>query len=293
MKDLGAAQSYLGIRITRDRAHRRIWIDQEAYINSALSRFCLMDANDTKTPLPAGVHLTKSENPSSTNLRTEYQQLIGTLLYAALGTRPDIAFAVTRLSQFNSDPTEEHLRYAKYVLRYLKGTKSLRICYDGSSNAGLIGYSDSDWGENKDDRHSTSGQVFTLANGAISWASQRQKTVALSVGESEYMELAATGRQCAWLRSFSAEIGFPFTQATTICADNQAVIFLAINPAVERRTKHIDIRHHYICEQVETKVIDLYHIAGEENPADLFTKPLAVVKVEKFRSLISLTQEPK
>ena len=98
MKDLGAAQSYLGIQITRDRAHRRIWIDQEAYIDSALSRFRLMDANDTKTPLPAGVHPTKSENPSSTNLKTEYKQLIGTLLYAALGTRPNIAFAVTRLS---------------------------------------------------------------------------------------------------------------------------------------------------------------------------------------------------
>ena len=220
IKDLGTAQSYLGIQITRDRAHRHNWIDQEAYIDSALSQFHLMDANDTKTPLPVGVHLTKSENPSSTNLRTEYQQLISTLLYAALGTRPDIAFAVTWLSRFNSDPTEEHLRYAKYVLRYLKGTKSLWIYYNGSSNAGLIGYSDSDWGKNKDDRHSTSGQVFTLANGAISWASQCQKTVALSVGESEYMELAATGRQCAWFRSFSVEIGFPFTQATTICVDN-------------------------------------------------------------------------
>ena len=252
-----------------------------------------MNANNTKTPLSAGVHLTKLETPSSTNLRTEYQQLIGTLLYAALGTRPNIAFTVTQLSQFNSDPTEEHLRYAKYVLRYLKGTKSLWICYNGSSNAGLIGYSDSDRGENKDDRHSTLGQVFTLANGAISWASQRQKTVALSVGESEYMELAATGRQCAWLRSFSMEIGFPFTQATMICADNQAAIFLAINPAVERRMKHIDIHHHYIHKQVETKIIDLYHIAGEENPADLFTKPLPVVKVGKFRTLIGLMQELK
>ena len=175
---------------------------------------------------PAGVHLTKLETPSSTNLRTEYQQLISTLLYAALGTRPNIAFAVTWLSWFNSDPTEEHLRYTKYVLRYLKGTKSLWICYNKSSNASLIGYSDFDRGENKDDHHSTLGQVFTLANGAISWASQCQKTVALSVGESEYMELAATGHQCARLRSFSAEIGFPFTQATTICVDNQAVIYL-------------------------------------------------------------------
>ena len=293
MKDLGAAQSYLEIRITRDRAHQCICIDQEAYIEGALSQFHLMNANNTKTPLPAGVHLIKSETPSSTNLRTKYQQLIGTLLYAALGTRPDIAFAVTWLSRFNSDPTEEHLRYAKYVLRYLKGTKSLWICYDGSLNAGLIGYPDSDWGENKDDRHSTLGQVFTLANSTISWASQHQKTVALSVGESEYMELAATGRQCTWLRSFSTEIGFPFTQATTICADNQAAIFLAINPAVERRMKHIDIHHHYIHKQVETKVIDLYHIAREENPANLFTKSLPVIKVEKFRNSIGLTQGPK
>ena len=242
MQDLGAAQSYLGIRITRDHAHRRIWIDQEAYINSAITWFHLMNANNTKTPLPAGVHLTKSETPPSTNLRTKYQQLIGTLLYAALGTRPNIALTVTRLSRFNSDPTEEHLRYTKYVLRYLKGTKSLWICYNRSLNAGLIGYSDFNWGENKDDHNSTLGQVFTLANGMISWASQHQKMVALSVGESEYMELAATGCQCAWLRSFSMEIGFPFTQATTICADNQAVIFLAINPAVEQRTKHIDIQ---------------------------------------------------
>ena len=223
---------------------------------------------DYRPPHPLDVLITPEILSKYQRMFAFILQLIGTLFYTALGTRPDIAFAVTRLSRFNSDPTEEHLRYAKYVLRYLKGTKSLRICYDGSSRAGLIGYSDSDWGENKDDRHSTSGQVFTLANGAISWASQRQKTVALSVGESEYMELAATGRQCAWLRSFSEEIGFPFTQGTTICADNQAAIFLAINPAVEGRTKHIDIRHHYIREQVETNIIDLYHIAGEENPAD-------------------------
>ena len=95
MKDLGAAQSYLGIRITRDHAHRHNWIDQEAYIDSAITQFHLKNANDTKTPLPTGVHLTKSETPSSTNHRTNYQHLISTLLYAALGTRPNIAFAVT------------------------------------------------------------------------------------------------------------------------------------------------------------------------------------------------------
>ena len=193
MKDLGPTSSYLGIQITRDRNTHAIWIDQQAYIENALKRFELQDANSTKTPLPAGIHLENSKEPVAPNTKTYYQQIIGVLIYAATGTRPDIAFVATRLSRFNNNPTEEHIKYARYVLRYLKGTKELKIKYDGASDAGLIGYPDSDWGENRDDRHSTSGHVFLMANGAISWASQRQKTVALSVGEAEYMELASTG----------------------------------------------------------------------------------------------------
>ena len=142
------------------------------YIENALKRFELLDANSTNTPLPAGIHLEKSEEPVALDTKTYYQQIIGTLIYAAISTRPDIAFAATRLSQFNNNPTKEHIKYAKYVLRYLKGTKELKIKYNRSSDARLIGYSDSDWGENRDDRHSTSGHVYLMANGAISWASQ-------------------------------------------------------------------------------------------------------------------------
>ena len=176
----------------------------------------------------------KSEEPVALDTKTYYQQIIGTLIYAAIGTRPDISFVAMRLSRFNNNPTQEHIKYTKYVLRYLKGTKELKIKYDGASNAGLIRYSDSDWGENRDDRHSTSGHVFLMANSAVSWASQRQKTVALSVGEAKYMELASTGRQAAWLKSFSGEIGFPIEEPIPLCSDNQAAIFLTINPAVER-----------------------------------------------------------
>ena len=175
----------------------------------------------------------KSKEPVALDTKTYYQQIIGTLIYAAISTRPDIAFVAMRLSRFNNNPTEEHIKYTRYVLRYLKGTKELKIKYNGASDAGLIRYSDSDWGENRDDRHSTSGHVFLMANGAISWASQRQKTVALSVGEAEYMELASTGQQAAWLRSFSREIGYPIYKLTPLCSDNQAAIFLTVNPAVE------------------------------------------------------------
>ena len=167
--------------------------------------------------------------------------LFRSLIYAAIGTRPDIAFAATRLSRFNNNPTEEHIKYVKYVLRYLKGTKELKIKYNGYSDAGLIGYSDSDWGENRDDHHSTSGHVFLMANGAISWTSQRQKMVGLSVGEAEYMELASIRRQAAWLKSLSREIGFPIEGPIPLCSDNQAAIFLTINPAVKHQTKHINI----------------------------------------------------
>ena len=163
------------------------------YIENALKRFELSDANSTKTPLPAGIHLEKSKETVALDTKTYYQQIIRMVIYAAIGTRPDIAFVATRLSRFNNNPTQEHIKYAKYVLQYLKGRKELKIKYDGASDAGLIRYSDSDWGENRDDHHSTSGRVFLMANGAISWASQQQKTVTLSVGEAEYMELASTG----------------------------------------------------------------------------------------------------
>ena len=114
------------------------------------------------------------------------------------------------------------------------------------------------------------------------------KKVALSVGEAEYMELASTGQQAAWLRSFSGEIGFPISEPVPLCSDNQAVIFLTVNPAIKCRTKYINIRHHYIREQYGERVIEPFHVAGIDNPADLFMKSLPVVKVEQFRFKIGL-----
>ena len=124
MKDLRPASSNLGIRITRERNTRAIWIDQQAYIENALKRFELQDANSTKTPLPAGIHLEKSKEPVALDTKTYYQQIIGMLIYAAIGTRPNITFVAMRLSRFNNNPTEEHIKYARYVLRYLKSSKS-------------------------------------------------------------------------------------------------------------------------------------------------------------------------
>ena len=216
------------------------------------------------------IHLEKYNDTTPTETKTLFQQMIGTLIYPAIGTRPDIAFAATQLSRYNNNPSDLHVKHAKHALRYLRGTKGLHIKYDGSSNTGLIRYSDSDWGENKDDHHSTSFHIFLMPNGCISWASQWQKTIALSVREAKYMELASTRRLAAWLKSISIEVDFPIHGPIPLCVDNQAVIFLMVNPAVERWTKHIDIWHHYhyIREQYKNKVIEPFHVAGIENPAD-------------------------
>ena len=118
MKDLGPASSYLGIQITRDQNTWAIWIDQQVYIENALKRFKLSNANNTNTPLPAGIHLEKSEEPVALDAKMYYQQIIRTLIYAAIGTRPDITFTAMRLPQFNNNPTKEHIKYAKYILHY-------------------------------------------------------------------------------------------------------------------------------------------------------------------------------
>ena len=149
MKNLGPASSSLGIWITRDHNRWVIWVDQEAYIDNTLEQFNLIHANNMNTPLPAGIHLEKSEYMATTETKTYFWQIIRTLIYAAIGTRPNIAFAATWFSQYNNNLTKTHIKYTRYVLRCLQDMKKLKINYDGGSDAGLIGYSDLVWGENK------------------------------------------------------------------------------------------------------------------------------------------------
>jgi len=173
MTDMGEIQSYLGVDITRDHANCTMDINQTDYIQQVVERFGMRDANPVYTPLPAGMeaHLVKYEDQASTSEIKKYQQIIGSLLYAQIGSRPDISFAVARLSQYASNPSQQHLHLAKYVLAYLNTTKDYALRYaGGTSGDGLVGYADSSWGD-QEDRHSTSGYVFLLANAAISWCS--------------------------------------------------------------------------------------------------------------------------
>ena len=285
MTDLGPVERFLGLRIRRDRAKRKIFVDQTEYIQTVLERFQMNNSKSQRTPLPAGAVLESNKDTASDQFRTQYQSIIGSIMYAMLSTRPDIAFAVTRLAKFASNPSQAHMGYAYYILRYLQGTKDYALCYNGASNSGLVAYSDSDWAEDCDNRHSTSGFVFMMANCVVSWASRRQPTVSLSSTEAEYKAASDTCRQMAWLRNFGKELGDNMTAPTPLCLDNQGSIFLAVNPAVDRHTKHIEIRYHFIREFYESGETDIFYVASEDQLADQLTKNLPFSSIEKFRSL--------
>ena len=204
-----------------------------------------------------------------------------------LGTRPDIAFAVTKMAQFAANPMEDHLNRALYICHYLVGTQSYQLTYDGGAGQGLSATTDSDWAANSNNRRSQTGFFLKLASGPISWTSHAQKTVALSSTEAEYMALSDCSRQVVWVYILLGELGYQL-KLVPICGDNQGSIFIASNPVTEKRSKHINIRYHYIHEVIRRKIVEVYFIAGEENPTDILTKNLGHVKFQKFRAMLGL-----
>ena len=286
-RDLGELTEFLRMRIIRDG--RKIHIDQCAYLRTVLERCGMQNAKSAATPLPAGYVPSKQMEgvTSSGDLRSRFQTVIGSLLYLMLGTRPDIAFAVTKLAQFAANPTKDHLDKVLYICRYLVGTQNYRLTYDGSSGKGFNACTDSDWASDHSTRRSQSGFFVQLAGGLISWTSRAQKTIALSSTEAEYMALSDCSRQVVWMHTLMGELDFKL-KPIPICGDNQGSIFIASNPVTEKRSKHIDIRYHYIREVVNRRLADVFFIDGDDNPADLLTKNLGSVKFLKFRSQLGL-----
>ena len=294
MTDLGKINSYLGVRITRDQSISHLEIDQSRYILEIVNRFGLSDAHPTHTPLPSGaeVHLVKYDREATAHKIKYYQQIIGSLLYVQIGTRPDISFAVARLTQYASNLSAQHLHLAKYVLSYLKGTADLWLCYDGASRNRLVGYLDSSYGDQANDYHSTSGYVYLLADGAILWTSRKQKTVAQSTTEAKYMALADAANQATWYQSFLSELGYEVSVPIPLHGDNQGAVDLAQNPVTGRHSKHIPIKHHAIREYVENGSIDLVRTPTAKMLADGLTKPHARARLTDFVSGLGLVPLP-
>jgi hypothetical protein len=275
MKDLGELKYFLGIKVTRNRQARQITIDQSTYIRMVLERFGMQDCNPAYTPMATGVKLEQAAVEDILVDERQYQSIVGSLMYAMLCTRPDLAYAISQLSQFNAKPTSKHEAAAKRVLRYLKGTTDLGITYEKDKNGlSLEGYSDADW-EANEDRKSISGYIFMFNGGIISWQSKKQPTVTLSTTESEYMALLQAIKELIWIQRLLDEVGRNAEKNNIIYEDNQSTIALASNPQFHARTKHIDIQYHFIHECVENSKVQLEYCSTTEMIADGMTKIMA------------------
>ncbi|UYV78903.1 hypothetical protein LAZ67_17000189, partial [Cordylochernes scorpioides] len=204
-----------------------------------------------------------------------YRELIGSLLYLANLSRPDMTFAVTKLAQFCSNPGERHWQAAKHILRYLQATKNVSLIYKRGSDD-ILAFSDSDWANDIDDRRSTSGSAVTINGCLVSWRSKKQNCVSLSTMESEYIALAQTTKEILWIAQILENLKC-LTNASrpiTIFCDNRAAIEFSKNNIENNRSKHIDIRYHYIREKVNSGDIHVNYISTNDNLADIFTKGL-------------------
>lgn len=274
MSKSGPLDTYLSLKITRSTAGH-VFISQEHYIDDVIDEFLPSDAKDAHVPC----NMTFPElvrDKLSPVTQHPYPELLGMLQWVANGTRPDIQFAVNRLSQFLVRPTDLHWHSAIHVLRYLRTTKFLRLCL-GSSHDSLQGYSDSDWASTIEDRRSTTGWVFKYGGGAVSWKSRRQPTVALSSTEGEYMAMADAAKEAVWLKRIAEDLGCDKT-ALTLFYDNQGAGAISNNEGMHKRTKHIDVRHHFIQDCIQSNQIKTQYIPTTEMLADVFTKPLGKLK---------------
>ena len=290
MKDLGPASDFLALSINRDRSRRLLWIHQQDYIKGFLEFFQMDKAKaNTRTPMEPGLSLQKFEGECTAEHRRWYQAVIGSIMWSMTGTRPDTAFAVIKLAKYNQNPGPDHFKAARHLMRYLLATWDYALVYDGNTSDQIMGMSDADWGMDKDERKSTSGNVFFLANSAITWKSKMQSTVATSTAESEYMALAEASMQSSWLRNLTWEIGQRLDdEPTYLFTDNQAAQYLVEEPKHDPKTRHIDIKYHFIRDLVIKGKVTVHWIPTDEMIADDLTKPLQPITHEKFREAMGI-----
>ncbi|KAI1006218.1 hypothetical protein K3495_g2000 [Podosphaera aphanis] len=290
---LGPVCYFLGVRITRDRPKKRIYLTQDAYALQILERFCLENCRPADTPIAAGfdVFLVPNDGAATVAQIKEYQSKVGSLLYLAVHTRPDIAFAWSSFSRYLSNPSLQHLKGLDRIFRYVRGTINLGIMYDGNCpTQQLHGYCDSDWEGDKGTRRSTGGSVFFLAAGMISASAKSQPNVALSSTEAEYYEYTSCMQELLWIQHIMAQMLYSGKDivSTRIYTDNQSSLALGNNPELHSRTKHIDGKHHFIREHLDAGRVDARYILTHEMAADGLTKSPSANKHSKFVEMLNL-----
>lgn len=290
IKDMGKIHHFLGMKVVQDELAGQVWIGQPAYTQSMLKRFEMHNANPVATPVDVNNKLVKATEEEDPVDRQLYQSAVGGLLYLSVATRPDITYAVSNVAKFSSNPTSKHWTAVKRIMRYLKGTTDLGIVYTSQEKGDCVGFSDSDWGGDLDDRKSTSGYVFQYSGGAVSWRFRKQTCVALSTVEAEYIALANATQEALWLKRFFAELGSD--QSTVIQEDNQSTISMTRNPQFHGRSKHISIKYHFVRDQVSKGTVDVKYCPSTDMIADITTKGIPKTQFTRLREMIGLRKCP-
>ncbi|KAK2352400.1 secreted RxLR effector protein [Trifolium repens] len=285
MKDLGEAAYILGIRIYRDRSQRLLGLSQSTYIDKVLKRFSMHDSKKGFIPMQHGICLSKTQCPSSKEERERmneipYASAIGSIMYAMLCTRPDVSYALSATSGYQSDPGESHWIAVKNILKYLRRTKETFLVYGGEEELSVVGYTDASFQTDKDDFRSQSGFVFCLNGGAVSWKSSKQETVADSTTEAEYIAASSAAKEAVWIKKFISELEVvpSIVDPISLYCDNNGAIAQAKEPRSHQRSKHILRRFHLIREIIDRGDVKICKVPTLDNIADPLTKPLAQLK---------------
>jgi len=291
VSDLGEIKWLLGLKVKYNKAARTLSISQSTYVVKLVKCFGLNDANTISTPFEPGTTLSTDQSPSMPRQTTDmqnvpYKELVGSVAWSALATQPDILFPSSTLSQFMQNPGRAHWEVGKRIVCYLKGTcdYALNLTDPGE---GIIAYVDADWGS-QHHRHSISGHIVSLAGMPIMWGLKKQSIVALSSMEAKYIAMTNTLKDILWLRNLIAEIRAPITMPTALHCDNQGAIALTHNNKFHPRTKHINIRYHFIQEAVENDHVLLSYCPTDAMVADVLTKALPRSKLPRFIEMLGL-----
>lgn len=277
-------KNFVGLEIERSKEH--IFIHQKKYIEKILTKFNMQNANGNSIPIDPHTNLEK--NKIGTEEKIPYREAVGSLMYLAIVSRPDIMFAVSLVSRYLDCYDNTHWNVVKKILKYIKETKEFGLYYSKLKNNIVEGYSDSDYATDTDTRRSTSGYVFMKNGAAITWASQRQQSIALSTTEAEFMAACSATKEALWIKRLLCDISIYSQNTICLNVDNQSAISVIKNIDFHKRCKHIDVKYKFIKEKYREKEIDLKYLCTNEQCADIFTKPLPRVRFQYLRNKIGV-----
>jgi hypothetical protein len=297
IKQMQTATWMLGMRISRDRKARTITLSQELYVTKALEKFGLEQCRVVSSPEAVGAATDPNPDLDKPCDRQRYMEITGTVMYAGISSRPDVMHGVHYLASQMQAPTVRHMQAAERILRYMAGTKDIGLVF-GSRNGVEVGdsrgrkgqvqvdvcaFADADWANDRGDRKSISGWVAKLNGDPVSWSSKKQRVVALSTCEAELYAESAAIQEVLWLRGLMEELGLHTRVGSTVYGDNQSTIAVSQNGVKGERTKHVDVKYHFVTEAVERGLISLKWVPSSQQQADIFTKALAAPVFELLR----------